>query len=207
MRFTFKKKMLPVCFIMLPLLLQGQIEDSSLSYRTKNIIWFTPNGVNKINGIAIGLQAANLKDRTLAINGVNASAGLLSIFVVPQIIGYSIGSYKRTDTAFLHIDTAFTIIRGISLSIGGECNVSIHGINIAGFVTGADKLNGISITGYFSKCNRFNGVSISGFHNIARKGRGLQIGLFNRCKNLKGVQIGLWNKSGKRGLPFINWGF
>ena len=36
------------------------------------------------------------------------------------------------------------------------------------------------------------------------KGTGLQIGLFNRCKDCKGVQTGLLNKMGKRTLTVIN---
>jgi len=34
---------------------------------------------------------------------------------------------------------------------------------------------------------------------------GVQIGLFNQTKKMKGVQIGLWNINEKRSLPFINW--
>ncbi len=206
MLFTLKRKVLPACFIILPLVMQGQIKDSSSPYLTKNIIWFTPNAAHKINGLAVGLQALNWTDKKLSINGINASAGLLNVLFAPYVLTYSLSSYKHIDTVFLQIDTAFTTIKGISLSLGGEFNVSVHGINIAGLATGAEKLNGISITGYFSKCNVFNGVSIAGVHNIARKGRGLQIGLFNRCKDFKGIQIGLWNRSGTRGLPFINWG-
>jgi hypothetical protein len=35
--------------------------------------------------------------------------------------------------------------------------------------------------------------------------RGLQFGLFNSAKDLKGLQIGLLNRSGRRVLPIINW--
>ena len=44
--------------------------------------------------------------------------------------------------------------------------------------------------------------------NKTKKGNGLQIGLVNVAKEMRGVQIGLWNKTGKRGLPIINmsWG-
>ena len=35
---------------------------------------------------------------------------------------------------------------------------------------------------------------------------GVQIGVLNKAKNLKGLQIGLWNKNQHRSLPFINWG-
>ena len=36
-------------------------------------------------------------------------------------------------------------------------------------------------------------------------GKGLQIGLFNSCKEGKVVQIGLLNKIGKRTIPLLNF--
>ena len=55
--------------------------------------------------------------------------------------------------------------------------------------------------------NILNGLMISGLSNVIDKGKGVQIGLINHANNLIGVQIGLWNRNGKRGLPFINIGF
>ena len=37
--------------------------------------------------------------------------------------------------------------------------------------------------------------------------RGLQIGVVNKSKNLRGIQIGIWNVNQKRRLPLINWNF
>jgi hypothetical protein len=50
-----------------------------------------------------------------------------------------------------------------------------------------------------------NGVSLGAVNNCKGTVRGMQIGLYNRTKNLKGVQIGLINKiTGKeRILPFF----
>jgi hypothetical protein len=36
---------------------------------------------------------------------------------------------------------------------------------------------------------------------------GLQIGIVNKSKNLRGIQIGIWNVNQKRKLPLLNWNF
>ena len=186
--------------------LNAQPHAKIKAYKTKNYLWFTPNEAKTINGLAVGFQAMNINSDSLTINGLNAGIGLASMMVVPYVIIWELKKKKNKSPLLGEIDTALTIIKGVSISMGGEINVSIHGVNIAGGVTFADALNGLSLTGVFTRCNVFRGVSIAGLHNIAIKGRGLQIGLFNNCKDLKGIQLGLWNKSGKRGLPFINWG-
>lgn len=177
------------------------------SFKKKNVIWFTPNGVNQINGVAVGMQTINVNSDSLTINGLNADLGFLGMMALPYVIDYELSSRKKKIQGFLEIDTASTIINGLSASMGGEFGVTVNGINLTfGFTSAAD-LNGISVTGIFTRCKSFKGICISGLHNIAKKGVGIQIGIFNTCTKLKGIQLGLWNKSGKRGLPFFNWGF
>jgi hypothetical protein len=176
--------------------------------KTRNIIWFTPNAAHQVNGVAIGLQAlsVNENDRKLFINGLNADMGILSLMGLPYAVDYWLSSKSKRKPGVMECDTAETIINGLSLSMGGEVSVTVNGINVAGIVTLASSLNGVSVTALFSHCSHFRGIVIAGIHNNAKKGTGLQIGLFNKCEKLKGLQIGLWNKSGKRGLPFLNWG-
>ena len=191
--------------------------DSAEGYKTRRGIWFIPNAVNRVNGLAVDVQAMNVNSDSLEINGINASAGMLTFFMLPYLIDWQLtgNNARRKETQGkldLNPDSSaalsgITVIRGLSLSFGGEIGVSVHGINIAGGITAGRNLYGLSVTGYFTKVVSFKGICISGVQNIAEKGTGLQIGLFNKCKNLKGLQIGLWNKSGKRGLPFLNWGF
>jgi hypothetical protein len=175
-------------------------------FKKKNIIWFSPNEAHQINGLAVGLQTMNINDDTLTVNGLNASVGFIGMFALPYVIDYELRSRKKKTEGFMEVDTATTIINGLSASMGGEFGVTVNGLNLTVGFTGAADLNGISVTGVFTRCNSFKGICISGLHNIAKKGVGIQIGLFNTCKNLKGIQLGLWNKSGKRGLPFFNWG-
>ncbi len=216
------KKLLTLLFIVTCIQTNGQENnllprDSADGYKTRRGIWFIPNAVNRVNGLAVGVQAMNVNSDSLEINGISASAGMLSFFMLPYLIDWQLTGAKprRKETQGqldLNPDSSAalsenTVIRGLSMSFGGEIGVSVHGINIAGGITAGRNLYGLSVTGYFTKVVSFKGICISGVQNIAEKGTGLQIGLFNKCKNLKGLQIGLWNKSGKRGLPFLNWGF
>jgi hypothetical protein len=50
---------------------------------------------------------------------------------------------------------------------------------------------------------KFNGLLIAGLLNNTNKGGGGQRGLFNRCKDCKGVQTGLLNKIGKKAPSFF----
>jgi hypothetical protein len=198
-----------IIIISLPLLLASfvfaQADGISKLQKVRNIIWFTPNEVNKINGVAIGLQAMNVNGENLSINGLNADIALASVMCLPYIADFYLKPKEKRPADFMLCDTADLLINGISISMAGELGITVNGLNIAGGITGAVSLNGISITGLVTRCNSFKGLTISGIHNYALHGIGLQVGVFNYCKNLKGLQIGLWNKNGKRGLPFINW--
>lgn len=181
------------------------IQKANKRYRVRNIIWYTPGGAKEINGLAVGIQATNFDEkRKLKINGLNIDAGLVCLFAWPQAVVRQFES-KGMDEAAL-TDTAETSINGVSISLGGELSAGINGFAFNGGIMYSSYINGVSISGLVTGCGRFKGIMIAGISNIAVEGTGLQIGLFNRCKRLKGVQIGLWNKSGKRGLPFMNWG-
>jgi len=203
-----KRKAFGLCLITLPSLLYAQISETRFPDRTRNIIWHTPCGASKINGLAIGIQAARFGEGTLTIKGVNADLGMFTAFLTPYIVASNFFSKKKKAKMFgLNKDSAYTVIHGLSVSFGGEADVEIRGANIAGGITIAKRLYGFSITGVYTRCDEFRGVVIAGLNNIAQSGKGLQIGLLNVCKHLKGVQVGLWNVNSKRKLPFINWSF
>lgn len=182
-----------------------QAQDST-RVRVYNVLWVHPTSANKINGVAFGGQALNLNDQPLTINGLNADLGVVAFVAM----GYVLDAYLHPRNRKFHpndsIETPATVINGCSISFGGEIAVSVNGVNLAGISTMASEMKGVSITGGFSFCGSFKGLLVGGITNDAINGTGLQIGLFNRCKKLKGLQIGLWNKSGKRGLPILNWG-
>lgn len=204
---TIKKKVLALVLITLPIMMQAQIGETHFPDRTRNILWHTPCGASQINGLALGIQALRFGEGSLTIKGVNADVGLGAAYATLFIFGAStLPKEQRQKIASVQRDSASTIIYGLSLSYGGELGIELHGVNFAGGTTLATKLYGVSLSGVYSKTYEFRGICIAGLSNYSVEGKGIQVGIFNTCKKLKGLQIGLWNKSGKRSLPFINWG-
>lgn len=177
---------------------------------TRDVIWFTPSGAQNINGVNIGLLSMGLGNKPLKISGMNVNVDLLSVLATMYL------PFLPWDSSFKvanHPDTiayskAKDKIAGLSISAGGVISEGrIHGIAVNGSVCFTTVVKGICITGLVSKIEEFQGLTIGGISNTSFKGRGLQIGLVNRCKNLRGVQVGLWNVNSKRKLPLINWNF
>ena len=175
----------------------------------RKIIWFTPSNTSEINGVNIGLQTSNFQDQPLTIRGVNLSADALSLFVGMMGL-FSLGSGNSLINMPDTVDKAYDItnIHGVSLSFGGLVGDNfIKGLSVNVGVCTAIESKGVVITGSQNIIGDFRGISMCLLRNLSIKGAGLQIGLLNICKHLKGVQIGLWNVNSKRKLPFINWSF
>ena len=132
---------------------------------------------------------------TQQIYGLNLSTGTFE----------GIDAYGVSVTGFMHYSR-----KNNGISIAGMSN-SIERANgiIIGF--GGNEVfqgNGIMLASVWGNgAIRFNGVQISVENVIFEKGRGVQIGFFNRAKNFRGIQLGLWNKNDKRSFPIINWQF
>jgi len=175
----------------------------------RNIIWFTPSNTKEINGVNIGLQTTNFQNQPLTIRGVNLSADALSLFI--GVMGlFTLGQgntlVNMPDTVAKGYER--TNMNGVSLSFGGLVGDNyIKGLSVNVGVCTAIESKGIVITGSQNIIDDFTGVSMCFLRNRSIKGTGLQIGLLNVCKHLKGVQIGLWNVNSKRRLPFFNWSF
>jgi hypothetical protein len=175
----------------------------------KKWVWFTPSNANKISGLNLSAQVLQARDEQLAIHGVNLSADLLSIFAGCYLLfGLNAGNTLINMPDTINRSEINTRINGLSLSGGGLiCDALMKGVSINGGICTAIQANGLVITGSQNLTNEFNGVVVSGLRNRAIKGRGVQVGLLNICKHLKGVQFGLWNVNSKRKLPLINWSF
>jgi hypothetical protein len=175
----------------------------------KKWVWFTPSNANKINGLNISLQCMQLKEENLKINGVHLGADVLSAiasFYALFLLGIDNIPINMPDT--INRADIQTRVSGLSLSGGGLAgDVKMNGLSINGGISVAIQTNGLVITGSQALTGEFNGMVICGLRNKAIKGRGVQIGLLNICKHLKGVQFGLWNVNSKRKLPLINWSF
>lgn len=179
-------------------------------YIVKKWFWFTPSNANKISGLNLGLQTMTLAENdSLTIEGVNINADLLSLFVGSFLLLRLASSNNLVNMPDTVDKTKMkSKVTGLSLSFGGLMGeMLVRGLSINGGVCGATAVNGLLITGTQNLTQEFKGVAITSLRNMATKGRGLQIGLLNICKDLKGVQLGLWNVNSKRKLPFINWSF
>lgn len=184
------------------------------TYDVKNIFWFTPCQVEKINGIALGVFAENIKNNpynqkdSLKINGMNIEINPFAIFTLmnPRFVGPQPDSIEFYNT---HLKKDIeTTVNGVNLSAVNTINeTELNGVNITGLITLVDEIDGFSFSGLSNFSYKLNGVSIAGFYNRATVAKGLQIGLLNKSTNMRGIQIGLWNSNGKRSLPFINWQF
>jgi hypothetical protein len=176
----------------------------------KKWVWFTPTNVNKISGLNLGIQTMTTADNdSLIIRGVNINADLLSMFGTMYAIFFIFNTpHPNSYPDSVNKKEINSEVTGLSLSGGGLIgDMRVRGLSINGGMSSVVETTGLHISGILNTVGEFRGVVISGVCNRAIKGRGLQIGLLNHCKNLKGIQLGLWNVNSKRSLPFINWGF
>ncbi|UYQ91387.1 hypothetical protein MKQ68_14935 [Chitinophaga horti] len=185
-------------------------------YRKRFPAWYTPAKVEEINGLAIGLEAKNIKNKkydlrdSLVVRGINVEVPPLGLAVMPfAMVRMFTGVFNRRDTghiANIQLGKWTQKIYGINIS---ACNMDeerqINGLNIAGMTFGT-RMNGISFGTLMNASDIQNGLMIA-VVNRATKSRGIQAGLFNVSGDLRGLQFGLWNKNSKRSLPFINWQF
>lgn len=101
-----------------------------------------------------------------------------------------------------------TKITGASICIGGVLgDTKITGLSLNGGISMAEEVVGVEATGVLNLHYSFRGIMIAGLRNKVTTGRGLQIGLFNTCRQGQVVQIGLINRIGKRITPIVNFSF
>lgn len=216
-----KIKGLSLVFILLPGIVHAQVKDSS-THRTRNIAFTTPVSKNTtINGLAIGLMAEPWgKAATLQVNGLNIELAPFSALLgFPYaLFGTVVAPFQKDTTGpyiydfvnkniFTEEPTSFdTKIRGISISAGGLTRgASAHGLIINGLISWPEEVRGIEITGFMNMHYDFTGLMIAGVRNKTTTGKGVQIALFNTCKEGKVVQFGLINRIGKRITPVLNF--
>lgn len=193
--------------------------DSLVNYRTINYVGIVPYQFKTLNGWAVGVLPLDMKytDHKKTINGLYTNISPFQVIfglMIPIVIMEKISKpehYIKVDRKNLHIirgvDSTYNKLNGVSISIFNVTDSYIkNGLQIS-VVHKMYKLTGVSISALSAEYNQFNGVMISGIFNEAVKGRGVQIGLINKCDDFYGVQFGLWNKIGKFGFPFVNMRF
>ncbi|WCL81116.1 hypothetical protein PPO43_14165 [Saprospira sp. CCB-QB6] len=177
-------------------------------------ISFTPTKFSRIYGLALGLKAKNIRNLQhnykdlLHIYGLNLEINPFSIISIFHMrpLGPSVDSIQEYEDKFRPDARSWTY----GLNVVPFSNISeqiVHGVNIVGLKNFVDEAHGVSITGLSSFSYKMNGLSIAGIYNSSIQTRGVQIGLVNKSKDLRGFQFGLWNINPKRSLPLINWQF
>lgn len=179
-------------------------------------IWFNPSRANEIDGISISgfISPYLFKADSLKIRGINIGIEPTWVFAAPFIVVGALTSpfnkhiNKVRVDSLNQTDSAKSLVKITGLNIG-ICGSTIIDNNVNGLslnVIGAEGNlhNGVSITLGANAFYKFNGISIAGLMNTSEKGSVVQISLFNYCTDCIGLQIGLWNKMGKRRLPFLN---
>lgn len=201
-------------------------ETTDTAHKTRYGIWVTPVTKNTtINGIAMGLMAIPMrKAEILIINGLNIEASPFSVlggvmFLMGSILSPFDTSSKGTtrvnveeirDFFPFYVDSIFTnkpksAINGLSISTGLSGIDKLSGVAVNGITSSPYQMNGVEITGLINFHYSFKGFIVAGFRNKTTFGEGLQIGLFNSCREGKVVQIGLLNRIGKRIMPLLNF--
>lgn len=183
-------------------------DSTDSAWRTHNIVWFAPVAHNTvINGWAISAMACPAYGGdTLVVNGINTEIGA-GMFFLPYLLlmtpDISVDDYDTTLK-----DEETVVINGISISCLGHISASrINGVSLNWFCALHTRCDGVVASYGGNIVGEFNGLVLGGVKNHSTVGRGVQIGLFNSCTQLKGFQFGLLNRNQKRTLPFVNWCF
>jgi len=184
--------------------------------KVRNVVGFVPSRADKINGWTIGWWSFLDENEcdSMVINGFHtniAPTQIVGFVLIPYMVG-ALFELDEKELKMTALDTSRTLteskINGISISIVELADwYTVSGIQISGITHSMHKLNGLSISLGESFYDSFNGIMISGLLNQTYKGKGLQIGLVNSSRTMRGIQIGLWNRIGKRSLPIINMSF
>lgn len=96
---------------------------------------------------------------------------------------------------------------GLSVQLLAQLNVgTLRGVALTGLFCAQDAVNGWQCSGLANDAIRLHGVQTAIGVNVADEVTGIQIGILNRTKCLKGLQIGLLNVNhAGLTLPLINF--
>ncbi|WP_353779869.1 hypothetical protein [Winogradskyella sp. 3972H.M.0a.05] len=174
----------------------------------RNVFAFSPSKANKINGLNLNYWYD--ESSATMTNGIELGLNPLGVFFPFLTVIHSIPPFIHDPNTYKQSyvdDMVFDKVNGIRVGISFLEPAIINGIELnltGGFDT---KVNGLSMSPIIHKHMMVNGVGIALLGNFDTQVNGIQIGLFNKCSNLRGLQFGLWNKNSKRSLPFVNWNF
>lgn len=207
-----KTNLLSILALLMSCLLFSQDSLANISDKAK-VFGFSPSKKTKnINGIL--LKYYDEIDNEIVpkkVNGIGLGFNGLGIFI-PFLMLVNIGSIDNWDFPIHSPETVpdkMNKINGLQLSIINMEPTVTNGLELSfsSNIGAPAVINGVSISPLYNIHHTSNGFVISPIANISQKCRGVQIALYNSCKDVKGIQIGFWNENQKRKLPFINWNF
>ncbi|MDR2039731.1 MAG: hypothetical protein LBQ60_17560 [Bacteroidales bacterium] len=205
MRIPYPKFLLLLLLVTIPVI-------SAQSVDKRYLIWVSPSETKQVYGImfnfwpneGIGVQYPSIYGAEINLNPIGLFAPVITL--VHAVFDPATHHMGDVDPDILDI-SKFKKINGIQVgSINMEPSV-INGLDINATMSAQSKVNGISISAVMNKQYIMNGITIAPIANHADKCNGIQMGLVNTSKKLKGFQFGLWNINQKRSLPLINWSF
>ncbi len=173
-------------------------------------IWVSPSTATDVYGIMLNFWPNEFTSSYPNIYGMELNLNPIGIFVPFVLLIHSLNSESHNfiDTNIDSID--FSVYKKIYGMQIGTINLEpsfIYGLDINISGSFHSKVNGLTLSLIMNKHDIINGLTFAMMGNHDVQCRGIQIGLINSSKNLKGLQFGLWNKNQKRSLPIINWCF
>lgn len=194
--------------------------------KSKNVIWYTPSEVQKINGVAIGPFESAILGKQQIVNGLTFSIVGMGIFFTiaeehnrldrffynfPKSAG-EIEYEKLLNKRLVEQDSLIRVKRisyihnGLVISGAGAMSDKVNGICIGSLANYFQEVNGFIVSGIVNNAWILRGVSIACI-NESYYFKGIQIGIYNRTIRQRGIQLGLWNRNLRRSLPIINWSY
>ncbi|PKF74270.1 hypothetical protein [Chryseobacterium sp. PMSZPI] len=181
------------------------------SLRPKFIAGSPSKNVRNVNGILFKYYDEEENFTPKKVNGLGMGFNFLGIFLPPLMLFNlpSIKGWNFDDDYAIICPEKMNKINGVQLSLINMEPTVTNGLemNVSSNISTYAVTNGVSVSPFFNLHHEMNGVSVAPLANVGQKCRGLQIGLYNKCQNFRGIQIGGWNENGKRKLPLINWNF
>jgi len=163
--------------------------------------------VRNVNGILFKYYDEEDHFKPKKVNGLGMGFNFLGIFLPPLML-FNLQLPGSNDYVMVPREKMNTI-NGFQLSLINLEPTVTNGleINVSSNVNTYAVTNGMAVSPFFNLHYEMKGVSVAPLANIGKKCRGIQIGLYNKCDDFRGIQIGGWNENGKRKLPLINWNF
>jgi hypothetical protein len=201
------KKAIFILFLSISAFIYGQ--DTTFQ-KVKNGIWFHPNNVSKINGLAIGPFNSQKWSQfdSLLINGVNTEliGNGLWVYLIPwpsyperkyiKVNGLSLSPtfWGGTNNGVtISAISAMSKMKGCSFGIISGINENSTGFNFGFMMSESNTMKGLQI-GCFNEVKNGEGVLIGGIDCIADTFQVVSISAVNYTKSIhKGLQIGLFN--------------